>query len=188
MFRNPNSTEWPCRSGISLSVSLSCPIQGLHHQHRSPCRMTTLISTQLSALFEVSQPALPFRCLFHSQESFPKDFLEAAGVANVTISQYTRGHSPLINSQRHIQEWETLAWSLQALAQKLGLDYHCAVSAAAHPTFISITESTDCKLPQQIITGHSKTLKTKLASTKDRRMLCKFGDFFVEWWYCLDFF
>lgn len=91
-------------------------------------------------------------------------------------------------AQRHIQEWETLAWSLQALAQKLGLDYHCAVSAAAHPTFISITESTDCKLPQQIITGHSKTLKTKLASTKDRRMLCKFGDFFVEWWYCLDFF
>lgn len=56
--------------------------------------MTTLISAQLSALFEVSQPALPFRCLFHSQESFPKDFLEAAGVANVTISQYTRGHSP----------------------------------------------------------------------------------------------
>jgi len=42
---------------------------------------------------------------------------------------------------------------------------------AAHPTFTSITESMDCKLPQQINTGASKTLKTKLASTNGKRII-----------------
>lgn len=167
VFRNPNSTEvaiWVWNFCVSVSVLSH---SGLHHQHR------TLINIQFSVLFEVSQ--LASAAYSTSGKASQKVSQKLQEVANVTISKYTRGHSPPDPLHRGTSKSKKpLPDPCKLFLQKLGLDYHCAVSAAAHPTFISITESMDCKIPQQIITGDSKTLKTKLVSTKSRRMLCKF--------------
>lgn len=139
MFRNPNSTEvalWVWNFSVSVSVLSH---SGLHHQHRtSPCTVTTLINIRLSALFDVSQPALPFSCLFHFWESFPKDFLEAAGSCqchHFPIHQRTLSSRSI--AQRYIQERETLAWSLQAFAAKAGirLPLCCLCCCSSHIYF-----------------------------------------------------
>lgn len=126
---------WVWNFSVSVSVLSH---SGLPHQHGSPCTIPTLINTCLSALFEVSQPVLPFSCLFHSWESFPKGFLQAAGSCQCHhFPIHQRTLSSRSTAQRNIQELETLAWSLQAFAAKTGirLPLWCLCCCSSHIYF-----------------------------------------------------
>lgn len=63
---------------------------------------------------------------------------------------------------------ETPDQCLQAFAAKAEVRLPLVSTAAAHPTFTSIT---DCQLTQQVITGASKILKTKLTSGKGKKTI-----------------
>lgn len=149
--------------------------------------MTVLPSTLLSTLSEVSQPGncvalqlsisilqkLP-RWLLRSCRKLPVSPLPSTPEdtllqVNCAEAHAKERHPCLITVSFLRKSWDQIPPLLSLV-----------IMAAAHPTFTFISESMDWKLPQQINTGASKILKTKLASTKGTRimpLLCRFGVF-----------
>lgn len=111
-YRNSHlDLEFICQ--CLLLVVLPC--SGLNHQHKtSPCTMTVFTNTLPYLKLPSQVLKLPFSCLFASGKTSQMASQKLQEAANVTISQYTRGHSPL--NQLH------------GGSCKGRLDYHCPTS------------------------------------------------------------
>lgn len=156
--------KWPCES-VSVSVSVLSH-SGLHHQHRSPCTLTTLINIWLSALFEVCQPALPFSCLLLGKH--PERFLRSCRKLPMSPFPNTPEDTLLqINCTEVHPRARNPCLIPAAFICKAGIKLPlCCLCCWSSHTYFHYEESMDCKLPQQIVTGDSKNSENQISINK----------------------